>query len=241
MIGDHAPVAFTTVLVRSRPPSPSCGPGSGPRRPRRCPRGARSGSTVCAHVDLGPALDRVDRVGDAEPRAVDPPLVEAEAAHQVAVQPRLELAELVGRQARVRLAALERLVVVVRLEEGVRRAGRGGARAVRSRTGQGRGSGRAGAARSPGCGPSRGTISRSPADRCVRYLGPPWIMPLELPLAPNARSLRSNRATLRPRCEASRATPTPFTPPPMTTTSTSVSARRAGFAALERRIVTCGV
>ncbi|MEJ7728982.1 MAG: hypothetical protein WKG00_07195 [Polyangiaceae bacterium] len=51
---------------------------------------------------------------------------------------------------------------------------------------------------------------------------PPWIIPDELPLAPKARSLRSKSATRRPRMLASRATPEPFTPPPMTTTSTSV-------------------
>src|SRR5262249_47654179 len=47
-------------------------------------------------------------------------------------------------------------------------------------------------------------------------------IPLEFPLAPKARSCRSKSATLRPRNAASRATPVPFTPPPMTITSTSV-------------------
>src|SRR4051812_29695010 len=52
---------------------------------------------------------------------------------------------------------------------------------------------------------------------------PPGIIPLELPLAPKARSLRSKRATLRPRSERARATPVPFTPPPRTATSNEPS------------------
>src|SRR5262249_47393648 len=46
--------------------------------------------------------------------------------------------------------------------------------------------------------------------------------------------LRSNRTTLSPRLEASRATPRPLTPPPITTTSTSTSGRRGGLALTAR-------
>jgi hypothetical protein len=72
-----------------------------------------------ANEDLRPALDRVDRVLDAEAGPVDPPFVEAQTADEIAVEPGLELPELVRRKARVRLAPLERLVLVVGLEEGV--------------------------------------------------------------------------------------------------------------------------
>src|SRR5690349_3665061 len=51
-------------------------------------------------------------------------------------------------------------------------------------------------------------------------------MPLELPLAPKAKSLRSNSKTVKPRSVASRSTPTPFTPPPITITSRSSSRPR---------------
>jgi len=67
----------------------------------------------------GPALDGVDRVGDAEASAVDAPLVERHGPDDVGLDARLEAADLLGREAGVGLAALVGLVAVVRLEEGV--------------------------------------------------------------------------------------------------------------------------
>ena len=119
-MGAHAPVALTMTLARSSPISfvsrsrhatPVTSPVSSRRRMRLRPCGRRARARVAIH--------RVDHVGDAEARAVDAPLVERDAALEIAVDPRLELAELVGGEARVRLSVLERLVAVVRFEERV--------------------------------------------------------------------------------------------------------------------------
>ena len=79
MIGAQAPVALTTTLVAD----------AGRVAPVRAIAVAHARSTSpvssrrsialdgAADEDLRAALDRVDRVGDAEPRAVDAPLVEA--------------------------------------------------------------------------------------------------------------------------------------------------------------------
>lgn len=48
---------------------------------------------------------------------------------------------------------------------------------------------------------------------------PPWMSFVERPDVPDAKSLRSTRATFSPRVAASHATPAPTQPPPMTTTS----------------------
>lgn len=50
---------------------------------------------------------------------------------------------------------------------------------------------------------------------------PPWMSFVERDDVPDAKSSRSTSATLRPRVEASIATPVPVAPPPMTSTSNS--------------------
>src|SRR6185312_9682217 len=67
-------------------------------------------------VELGAVLLGVDGVQDAEPRAVDAPLVERDAAGVLADEAGLELREIARVEPRVRLAVLERLIRVVRAE-----------------------------------------------------------------------------------------------------------------------------
>ncbi len=72
-----------------------------------------------ADEDARAALHGVDGVGHAEPRPVDAPLVEAEAPGEVPRDARLQRAQLVDGEARVGLAALEGLVLIVGREERV--------------------------------------------------------------------------------------------------------------------------
>src|ERR1700722_3280024 len=60
---------------------------------------------------------------------------------------------------------------------------------------------------------------------------PPWIIFEDFEDVPDAKSPFSTRAVRRPRLAASRATPAPVIPPPMTRTSNSSSARRRNASA----------
>ena len=54
---------------------------------------------------------------------------------------------------------------------------------------------------------------------CSRYRSPPWTSLVDREDVPDARSPISTSATLSPRRAASRATPQPVMPPPMTSRS----------------------
>jgi hypothetical protein len=71
------------------------------------------------HIELGAALDGVDRVGDAQPGTVDTPFVEGDAAEDAADEAGLEFAQLVAVQPDVRLTVFERLIAIVDAEERV--------------------------------------------------------------------------------------------------------------------------
>ncbi len=70
-------------------------------------------------VDLRPVLLGIERVEDTKANAVDPPLVEGDAARVPSDKPRLDAQELRGVEAGVELRVLEGLVVVVGAKVGV--------------------------------------------------------------------------------------------------------------------------
>ena len=73
----------------------------------------------CARSSSAPRSTASTRVGDAEPGAVDAPLVEGDAAEDAADEPGLEFAQLVTVQPDVRLTVFERLIAIVDAEERV--------------------------------------------------------------------------------------------------------------------------
>jgi hypothetical protein len=117
VIGAQAPVALTIAVVVMRPVRPL-------RRSRQRTAttsplsGLRSIDSMVVPTWIFAPRSRASRgVGRAQARAVDPPLVEGHPALEIPAQARLERVQLVGGEARVRLAALERLELVVRLKE----------------------------------------------------------------------------------------------------------------------------
>ena len=193
VIGLHAPVALTTTRARdAERRSVDRGRArrrrTDVRRARPDRRRARAiDSTVVCTCTRAPCSMASTRVEHAEARAVDAPLVERDAADEAADEPRLEAREVARVEAAVGLAALEGLVVVVGAEVRVdelehdrapcalvaeRHQERNAKEQVRRDALDVSGV----AAR--GLGDVRAT-SRGSAT-------PPWIIPLELPLAPNA-------------------------------------------------------
>jgi len=61
--------------------------------------------------------------------------------------------------------------------------------------------------------------ARLKSNTCCKYLTPPWISLVDFELAPAPKSSLSINRVLMPLVEASRRTPTPLHPPPMTKTS----------------------
>lgn len=57
------------------------------------------------------------------------------------------------------------------------------------------------------------------AKTCSKYLTPPWINFVDFEEDPDPKSLLSITKVLKPRVEASKHTPAPVAPPPMTTIS----------------------
>ncbi len=169
----------------------------------------------------------VDRVRHAEPRPVDAPFVEGDAAEDRRLNTGLEPQELVGAERDVRLAALERLVAIVQREERVvTRKGRLRDRRALAEHGQ--------QERYPEQQVRRDVLDVPRVEaRAVRHVGIVREVAgttVDHPARVAARAEGEIVALEQGHLEAAQGRvardPVPLTPPPITTTSTSAARSR---------------